>query len=156
MHTDSTPKYEVAVELLDWAIRAYVSGEGYYAALHLAGAAEEVLAVYLRAPENDLQPAADSFHELVSHLACPADKREAEDLKKYCLDRMNGPRNSVKHKRGHGDNVVTFDAEEEASESIERAYSNYTQLLRKIPLRDLPSIGTFELARRAKRAHHTG
>jgi len=28
---------------------------------------------------------------------------------------MNEPRNSVKHKRGHSDHSVTFDAEEEAA-----------------------------------------
>ena len=156
MHPDSTPKYEVAVELLDWALQAFLSGTGHYAALHLAGAAEEVLAVYLRAPEHKLTPAAESFASLFLHLSSPASQQEAAQLTKWVVDRMNEPRNSVKHKQGHSDHAVTFDAEEEADDAIDRAISNYTQLLGKLPLRHLPSIGTFDQARRAKRSNQRG
>lgn len=151
MQSEDTPKYEVAVELLDWAIKAFMSGAGYYAALHMAGAAEEVLAVYLRAPEHRLTPAADSFVSLVSFISEPESQKEAADLNKWIIDRMNEPRNSVKHKRGHSDHVVTFDPEEEAADVIERAVTNYTLLASKLPLKPIPAVETFELVRRAKR-----
>jgi len=156
MDTGSTPKHQVAVELLDWALQAFLSGSGYYAALHLAGAAEEVLAVYVRAPETNLTPAAESFASLVLHISAPATQQEAQNLTKWVMDRMNEPRNSVKHKRGHSDHEVTFDAEEEAADAIDRAVSNYTLLLGKLPLKHLPAIGTFDQARRAKRSTARG
>lgn len=43
-----------------------------------------------------------------------------------------------------------LDAEEEATDTIDRAISNYTQLLGKLPLRHLPAIDDFERARRVK------
>jgi hypothetical protein len=156
MDAESTPKYEVAVELLDWALQAFLSGSGYYAALHLAGAAEEVLAVYLRAPENKLTPAVERFASLFLHISASTSQQEAANLSKWVMDRMNEPRNSVKHKRGHSDHEVTFDAEEEAADVIDRAVSNYTLLLGKLPLKHLPAIGTFDQARRTKRSTARG
>jgi len=150
MQSMETPKYEVAVELLDWAITAFLSGTGLYAAIHLAGAAEEVFAVYLKAPEHKLTPAIDSIASLFLHISLPKDELERAQLEKWVKDRMNEPLNSVKHKRGHGDRTVSFDAEEEATDTIDRAISNYTQLLGKLPLRHLPAIDDFERARRVK------
>ncbi|WMP15855.1 hypothetical protein [Thiothrix lacustris] len=140
-------KHEVATELLDWAIRSFLSGNGYYSALHLAGAAEEVFAVYLRAPEYKLTPANEEFTSLFLRISQPSDQQERNKLSKWVGDRMNNPKNSVKHKRGHQDEFVEFDPVEEAADVIDRAISNYIQLLGKLPLRDLPSIHEFDVAR---------
>jgi hypothetical protein len=152
MHNESTPKYEVAVEHLDWALQAFLSGTGYYAALHLAGAAEEVLAVCLRSPEYCLEPAANSLASLTVYISEPTTQQEKTQLRKSAMDIMNGPLNSVKHKRGHLDDVVTFDPVQEAADAIDRAVDNYMLLSHKLPLRELPDIEKFQLARQAKRA----
>lgn len=153
MKTVSTDiqKFLVAEEMLDWALKAYHSGSGYFAALHLAGAAEEVFAVYLRSPENNLTPASDSFTELVLHISEPKNKKEAKQIKKWTIDRMNDPRNAVKHKYGRSDEVVTFDAEAEAVDTIRRAISNYDQLRAIHPLNALQaSILEFAVTAREK------
>ena len=151
MSTHEKQKHEVALELMEWAIQAFLSGRGYYVAIHLAGAAEEVLAVYLRSPDMPLTPAAESFASLFLHLSEPTSEREADELRKWGMDRMNGARNSVKHKRGHGDNVVEFDPYEEAADAIDRAISNYTRLLQKIQLPVVPSMDSYHLARKTTR-----
>ncbi|RJX33557.1 MAG: hypothetical protein C4516_01855 [Oxalobacter sp.] len=148
MTADSTPKHEIATELLEWAIHAFLSGSAYYSALHLAGAAEEIFAVYLRAPEHNLTPSVKSFTEGFLRISQPADDVERVKLEKWVIDRMNAPRNSVKHKKGHQDNFVEFNAEEESAEVINRAISNYFQLLGRLPLRILASIADFDAVRR--------
>jgi hypothetical protein len=40
-------KLDVACELLDRSLRLYYAGDSYFSALHLAGAAEEILGVYV-------------------------------------------------------------------------------------------------------------
>jgi len=40
-------KLNIACELLDRSLRLYYSGDSYFACLHLAGAAEEILGVYV-------------------------------------------------------------------------------------------------------------
>lgn len=156
MNSESTPKYDIATEMLEWAIRSFLSGKGYYSALHLAGAAEEVLSVYLRAPEHKLTPASEDFMSAFLHVRQPVDQKEKDDCAKWVIDRMNEPRNSVKHKRGHSDSSVDFDAGEEAADVIDRAISNYTKLLGKLPLRVIPSIGEFDAVRRANRELNRG
>lgn len=138
-----TEKFDVAIEMLEWSIKAFFSGSGYYAAIHLAGAAEEVLSVYLRSPDYELTPAADSFTALFLHLSEPKSRQETKKLKDWLFERMNDARNSVKHKRGHGDGLVAFNAEVEAVDIIERAIENYSLLASKLPLRDVPSILDF-------------
>lgn len=153
MKTVSTDiqKFLVAEEMLNWALKAYRSGSGYFAALHLAGAAEEVFAVYLRSPGNNLTPASDSFTELVLHVSEPKNKKEAKQIEESTIARMNAARNAVKHKRGHGDDVVTFDAEDEAVAAIRRAINNYVQLREIHPLNALEeSILEFAATAREK------
>ena len=145
MSNESIPKYEVACELLEWAITTYISRRGYYAALHLAGAAEEVFAVYLKSPnrKKKMIPSSESFKDFFRYISEPSDEHEHEKLSNWVIDRMNRPRNSVKHKRGHKDEFVDFDAFEEAADVINRAINNYIQLQSEFSMRDIPSIGDF-------------
>ena len=142
----STTKCHVAVELLEWAIRAFLSGNGYYSAIHLAGAAEEIFAVYLRSPTYNKTPSADELKKLVVHLSSPQSPREEIDISKWVIDRLNSARNSVKHKKGHGDEYVDFDAKIEAGDAIRRAICNYSQLSSATPLPPVHTISDFYLA----------
>ena len=45
---DATSKLDIATELLDRALRLYYERDSYFAALHLAGAAQELLGAHVR------------------------------------------------------------------------------------------------------------
>lgn len=47
------PKLLVAKELLDQALRLYYEGEAYFAALHLAGAAQEIFGKTLTSLDHE-------------------------------------------------------------------------------------------------------
>jgi len=53
MAVTSTPKLSIAVEFLERAIELHLRGNSYHSAIHLAGAAEELLNVYTREIELD-------------------------------------------------------------------------------------------------------
>src|SRR5688572_8690140 len=94
----------VACELLDRSLRLYYDGDSYFASLHLAGAAEEILGAY--AEKCGLESAFRSFKSAGAkifksrHGSVEADERALADL-------MNLAKNQTKH--GHG--PVTFDAQ---------------------------------------------
>ena len=147
---NSTTKSEVATELLNWAICSFLSWKGYYSAIQLSGAAEEIFAVYLRSPTYQEKSSADELKSLFVHLCSPKNQREEIEVSKWFIDRLNAARNSVKHKQGHGDEYVHFDPEREAEDSIRRAINNYTQLSRKTSLPPVDSILDFYAALKIK------
>ena len=154
MPSVSVPKSEVACELLDRAIELHLRGDSYYAALHLGGAAEELLSVSARevqvAPGTFLKPASDQMKEAIVALSRPTSEAERQEVEKCAHDRMNDPKNSVKHKRGAKDQSVNFDAKEESYDMIDSAISTYFQLFSILRLRHLPSIQEFDQRRRAE------
>jgi len=154
MPAASLKKYEVAVELLDRAIELYLRGDSFYSALHLGGAAEEVLAAYVRempvTSKAVITPAFDQVSEAVVILASPESPSEKQDAKKWVYDRLSNAKNSVKHKRGSQDGTVKFDSKEEAYDVIDRAITNYIQLLSVLRLPHLSSIEKFDSHRRSE------
>ncbi len=154
MPSASVPKSEVACELLDRAIELHLRGDSYYAALHLGGAAEELLSVSARevqvAPDTFLKPAFDQMKEAIVALSKPSSEAERQEVEKWAHDRMNDAKNSIKHKRGAKDNSVNFDAKEESYEMIDRAITTYFQLFSILRLRHLPSIQEFDQRHRAE------
>lgn len=155
MPSESVPKYTVAVELLDRAIEVYLRGDSYYAALHLGGAAEELLAVYARevsiSPTENLRPAFDQMKEAIVSLGAPSTPREKNARLKWAHDRMSNAKNTVKHKRGPKDRAVSFDSKEEAYDVIDRAISTYFQLFSVMRLPHLPLVEEFDAQRRSER-----
>ena len=151
----SLPKSEVACELLDRAIELHLRGDSYYAALHLAGAAEELLSVYGRevqvAADTTLRPAFDQMKEAIVVLSKPSSEKERQEVEKWAHERMNDAKNSIKHKRGARDNSVNFDAKEESYDMIDRAITTYFQLFSIHRLRHLPSIQEFDQSCRAEK-----
>ncbi len=155
MPSIAVPKAEVACELLDRAIELYLRGDSYYAALHLGGAAEEILAVCARevpaSAGTFMKPAFDQMKELIVALSHPTSKEEATRIEKWAHDRMNDAKNSVKHKRGRKDQTVDFDAKEECFDVVDRAITTYFQLWSPLRLPYLPSIQDFDKQRQAER-----
>lgn len=140
----NTPKYLIALEHLDRSIELYLRGDSYYSALHLGGAAEEILAVYVR--EAQESPAFDQFKEMVLAISSPVTPKEAEETKEWIYKRMTDAKNSVKHKRGKKDKVVQFDSKEEAHDVIDRAITTYIQLLSHYNLPYISRIRDFDTA----------
>ena len=155
MTSSAVSKSEVACELLDRAIELHLRGNSYYAALHLGGAAEEVLAVCARempvAAGSFMKPAFDQMKEAIVALSNPESEQEARRIEKWAHDRMNEAKNSVKHKRGPKDKTVNFDAKEESYDIIDRAITTYFQLWSPLRLPYLPSIQEFDQRRHAER-----
>ncbi|UNP29300.1 hypothetical protein [Lysobacter gummosus] len=148
------PKYTVALELLERAIELYMRGDSYYAALHLGGAAEEVLAVYVRAmppsASNGQRAAADQFKDAFLTFSSPASPEERAGAERWIHNRMFDAKNSVKHKRGRKDEAVDFDAEQEAHDAIDLAISTYFQLFSYLNLPCLACIKNFDAKGRNK------
>lgn len=156
MPSVTVSKSEVACELLERAIELHLRGDSYYAALHLGGAAEELLSVSARevkvAPDTFLKPAFDQMKEAIVALSKPSSEAERQQVEKWAHDRMNDAKNVVKHKRGAKDTSVALDAKEESGDLIDRAITTYFQLFSILRLRHLPSIQDFDQRRRAEQA----
>jgi hypothetical protein len=132
-------KLDIACELLDRALRLYYEGDSFFASLHLAGAAEEVLGVY--AEKCGTPSSFNSFRSAAAKLAkVMGDAKNEEAAMRVMGELMNRAKNQTKH--GHG--AVAFDAREEAKDVLDRAVSNYYVLINYIPaLRETPLIGRF-------------
>jgi hypothetical protein len=69
------------------------------------------------------------------------DQTYTENKSKKNVDKLlNNPKNSVKHKFGHGDNSVDFDPKLEGKELIDRAISNYYLLMPRLGLSETSLI----------------
>ena len=137
-------KYLIAIEHLDTSIELYLRGDTYYSALHLAGAAEEIFAVYVR--EINKSPAFDEFQNIVLAFSSPTTPKEVEETKDWIYKRMTYAKNSVKHKRGKKDSIVRFDPKEEAHDLIDRAITTYIQLISHYNMPFISRIRDFDAA----------
>ncbi|KFN41771.1 hypothetical protein [Arenimonas oryziterrae] len=150
--TAPTPKLAVALELLERAIELYLRGDSYYSSLHLGGAAEEVLAIYIRDLSDELpataKPASDHLKDAFLAFKAPSSPRERVAAEKWIHDRMFEAKNTVKHKRGKRDLTVSFDAKEEAFDVVDLAVSNYFVLFSHMQLPWMPCVEQFDQARR--------
>lgn len=85
------PKYAAALEMLSRGIELYLRGDSYYSSLHLAGAAEEVLAVYVRELPPDKAHGAGSVSDQLKQaflaLSEPGASRDEDDLGKWFHNR---------------------------------------------------------------------
>jgi hypothetical protein len=151
--TAVTPKFTVALELLDRAIELYLRRDSYYSALHLAGAAEEILAVYVRELPTDSPSGAGSASDQLKQLfAAVTNQEDSQASEKWFHHRTYNAKNSVKHRRGKGDNFVDFDPKKEAEELLELAVSTYFQLFSRTSIPYLPSVEAFDRYRKLESA----
>ncbi len=124
-----TSKLDIATELLDCALRFYYEGDCYFAALHLAGAAEEVLAGHIKNKDKTLVPALDSMKLALSDFLGLENGHPKKLTEKRASDILSYAKNSTKHWQGKGDGYVDFDPEAEAKELLDFAITNYYQLM---------------------------
>jgi hypothetical protein len=135
-----TDKLQVAVELLDRALCMYYEGNSYFAALHLAGGAEEILGAYVErsgceSSFKSLQQAAVRLSKFLND--------GLESKPKDIADVMNHAKNRTKHMNKDNDDTVYFDPKTEAHDLLDRAVSNYYTLMSDFDLPETDLIRRF-------------
>ncbi len=141
-------KLEVATEQLDTALRLYFQRKEYFSAISLAGAAEEILGVYLKTHK---QP--NAFEEaLNSSLRVYRWLYESEGSRNSMHKTINRVKNASKHMKGRADVTIACNAKEEAKEVLDRAVSNYYALMEFENLHETPRIRRFNAQLVAKNA----
>jgi hypothetical protein len=152
MAVTSASKLSIAVELLERAIELHLRGDSYYAAIHLAGAAEELLNVYTRQIQLGhgvrMKPTFDQIKDGLVAILNPQSASDREAAEKWAFDRMTWAKNSVKHMRGAKDIDLQLDAEVESEDVIDRAVSTYLQIRPTVGLPLVHLIQAFD------NAHH--
>ena len=139
--TATTPKLIVACELLDRALRLYYEGGSDFAALHLAGGAEELLAKHVEAKggESSFTSLRNAAVRLSKHL----NEDQEESTPKAIATVMNHAKNATKHMDLVNDDVVVFNARAEAHDLLDRALSNYYQAMSEYELEETSLIRRF-------------
>ena len=135
----SHSKLSVATEQLDTALGHYFGHRRYFSAITLAGAAEEILGVYLKihrqpnAFNDDVEASLRVYRWLHG---------EAGSTKEIS-DSINRVKTASKHMMGKKDVKLTCDPRESAREILDRAVSNYYRLMSFEPLEETPRIRRF-------------
>lgn len=144
MESSSPPsKLEVAIELLDCGIELHDRGK-YFGSLHLAGAAEELFGEYLRRLGRTSSLSAWCTEGVkLANLIAEEDAWTRETME----NRLKYAKNRTKHMNASGDTEILFDPEAEAKEILERAVSNFYQLIDLLPLVETPLIQQFNSRR---------
>lgn len=144
---EPTQKLLVAADLLDRALVLYYEGNSYFAALHLAGGAEEILGAYAErlGYESSFRSQQDGAVRLSKFLN---DGIEAKP--KDIADIINYARNRTKHMDKRDDDHVHFDPQTEACDLLDRAVSNYYSVMNRYNLLETALVARFntELAGR--------
>jgi hypothetical protein len=133
-----TQKQKVALELLDCALQMYFE-KSYFAAIHLAGAAEELFGKYL-AMSKEAVPAADAIYEHVAQRFGYTLDTAPRALKTAVYQRIFHSRNRTKHLDPEGDHDITFDPRREAEVGIHRAMSNFLEVAVRLRIELTPNM----------------
>lgn len=136
------PKYSklfVATEQLDTALQLYLGGHDYFSAITLAGAAEEILSVYLK---RHSQP--NSFDEDLESSQRVYLWLYGEEVSRHAMHKtVNRVKNATKHMQGKSDTELVCHPAEEAKTVLDRAVSNYYRLMAFEELPETPRIREF-------------
>jgi hypothetical protein len=142
------PKREIAREFLDAAIEFYLADTNLICAIHLAGAAEELLGGHLEEESPD-----DPERQRISTFAWKAEKAlkskpEAPISDAEARKSVNQWRNQIKHMNNRDDAMATFEYGLMAAAKfhIDFALTNF----RKLNLPETPAIRKFEEHQRRK------
>ncbi|MGZ9667909.1 hypothetical protein ACXX9E_17805 [Pseudomonas sp. GNP014] len=139
MH-EPTQKLLVAVELLERALATYFEGKYFFAALHLAGGADEILGIYVNrlgeeSSFESLRDGAVKFSRLINE----GRESSARDMATI----INHAKNRTKHLDKSGDDDICFDPATEAVNLLDRAVSNYYRLMNHFNLSETELINRF-------------
>jgi hypothetical protein len=131
-NAELTPKILVAVELLDRALQMFNDG-AYFAAITLAGAAEEILGVYVE--RAGMQSSFDNFREMAVPFAnFVANEGDTTVDVKIMSNWMKYARNRTKHIHSTGDDDILFHPRHSAMDLLQRALRDYANLQTVYPL----------------------
>ena len=138
----TTEKLQIASELLDRALQMYYEGNSYFAALHLAGGAEELLGAYVerKGGESSFKSLQQSAVRL-SNFINDGVTSKSKDIAAV----MNHAKNRTKHMDDEGDDYVYFDPKIEARDLLDRAVSNYYALMSHYELPETDLVRRFNL-----------
>ncbi|RQR21633.1 hypothetical protein DIE23_37885 [Burkholderia sp. Bp9143] len=122
-------KIEIARSMLDTAIEIYLDEGDRFSVLHLASAAEEVIAGLLkrrRSGSSTVYPQDRTAREktmdaIVEILKARGIDRTEKEVGTF----LNAVRNGTKHHGGNDSEIVIADAESEAWDALFRAIDNY-------------------------------
>ncbi|KWA39974.1 hypothetical protein WL27_15065 [Burkholderia multivorans] len=132
---------DVATELLTEALRLFLEGKAYFAALNLAGAAEEVFGKFVQA--NGGVPALHSVRALAlkfeEALREDGDEVSPPTTEKDMADVINHAKNMTKHRITD----VDFDPKEEAQDLLDRAVQNYNSLQSLLNLSEIALVNDY-------------
>lgn len=121
-------KIDIALNLLEKAILVYGEGNNYFAALHLAGASEEILGNYLKmkGKKTSLESDKEAFILMNKKLF----KKNVTE--KEAIKFLNDPKNATKHmdiKNNNKNNeYIVIDPKASAESMIDRAITNWWHL----------------------------
>ena len=119
-------KQTIAAEYLTRAIELYFRGDSYFSALHLAGAAQELLGKFVE------RTGTDSAHTSLVKGAVRISKFVNEDgepsTEKQIRAAVNYAKNRVKHMDNEGDDAVDFDPRIQARDMLNLAVSEFYYL----------------------------
>ncbi len=132
-------KLSVATEQLDTALRLYFGRREYFSVITLAGAAEEILGVYLKihGQPNAFDETLESSLRVYRWLF--GVKGSEDSLRKT----VNRVKNASKHMMGKKDVSLKCDPREEAKQVLDRAVSNYYCLMKFEEINETPRIRKF-------------
>lgn len=137
--THVTPKMLAATELLECGLQAFFDGN-YFAALHLAGAADDIFGGYVTRGGTDsaFESLKAGALRIAEHLAkLPEYQMEGPPAtEKGIAHVMNYARNRTKHLDKEGDDEILFNPRSEAKGLLRRALTNYYDLLSRVALEE--------------------
>jgi hypothetical protein len=134
-------KLDIAKELLESALFHYYETQSYFASLHLAGAAEEVLGRYVE--NTGSKSSFASLRDGAVRISEILYGEENSSCEKSIAQVMNSAKNSTKHMNEKNDDRVFFDAKSAAKDLLDRAVTNYYHLMQYYPLDESENLRRF-------------
>ena len=121
----SYSKLEIATQQLDTALMLYFEDKNYFSVITLPGAAEEILAVYLK-----LHKQPNAFEEMLdSSLLIGELLYNSKGSRDSMYKTINRVKNGSKHMKGRDDINIQCNLKEEAQNILDRAVSNFYTLM---------------------------
>jgi len=136
-------KIEIAKELLDSALYHYYDSQQYFASIHCAGAAEEILGRYIESHGGE--PAFEKQNEDLRKISKILN--DIESPKKDITYVMNYAKNKTKHMDKEDDEILVLDPKLEAEDLLDRAVGNYYNLMAHLDLEETEYIQRYNQVR---------
>lgn len=140
-------KLKISTELLQQALSMYFEQKAFFAAIHLAGAADDLLGAYITRRGGE-----SSFNSLVTAALkisknINGDEESSPKSMRYLINRV---KNETKHLDDNKSDVLTCDPESEAKDLLDRAVSNYYLLMRDHQLPEFPLLSKYNEERASR------